>query len=383
MDFKIGKKLPHIAESIYPVMTGLAIKHNAINLAQGFPGFSIDKELISLVNKYMILGQNQYAPMMGVPDLRINLSEKMQSLYGCKYNPITEICITAGATQGIFTAISAVVNQGDEVIIIDPAFESYEPVVKFNGGEVKRSPLKSESFEIDWQDIRSKVSEKTRMLIINSPQNPTGKLLSVQDIQELRKVVLNTNIIILSDEVYEHIVFDGKEHESISKYSDLAKRSLVIYSLGKTFHVTGWRLGYVCAPEELMQEFVRAHQYQVYSVPTPLQYAISEYILKKEKYLEISQFFQEKRDFFLKCLKGSKFVPAPCSGSYFQLLNYSKITDENDVDFAKRLTIENKVASIPISLFYENKRQEHMLRFCFAKDMDYLEQGAEKLHSVK
>ena len=381
MDFAFHKKLPNVPESIYPVMTGLAIKHNAINLAQGFPGYGVDKELMKLVNKYMLLGKNQYAPMMGVPELRRRLADKMEELYGYGYDPNTEICVTVGATQGIFTAVSTVVNQGDEVIIIDPAFESYEPVVKFNGGKVKRSPLKSGSFEIDWDDIQSKVTKKTRMLIVNTPQNPTGKVFSRQDIHKLRQTVANTNIIILSDEVYEHIVFDGNEHESIAKYPDLAERSFIVYSLGKTYHITGWRMGYVCAPKELMKEFVRAHQYQVYSIPTPLQYAISEYMLKKETYLELSQFFQKKRDFFLKCIEGSKFVPAPCSGSYFQLLDYSAITKENDVDFAKRLTIENKVASIPISLFYEEKRQDNMLRFCFAKNLEDLERGAEKLHA--
>tara|TARA_B100000401_G_scaffold401474_2_gene313821 strand:+ start:2809 stop:3957 length:1149 start_codon:yes stop_codon:yes gene_type:complete len=381
MDFAFQKKLPNVPESIYPVMTGLAIKHNAINLAQGFPGYGVDEELMKLVNKYMLLGKNQYAPMMGVPELRSRLADKMEELYGYGYDPNTEICVTVGATQGIFTAVSTVVNQGDEVIIIDPAFESYEPVIKFNGGKVKRSPLKSGSFEIDWDDIQSKVTKKTRMLIVNTPQNPTGKVFSRQDIHKLRQTVANTNIIILSDEVYEHIVFDGNEHESIAKYPDLAERSFIVYSLGKTYHITGWRMGYVCAPKELMKEFVRAHQYQVYSIPTPLQYALSEYMLKKEKYLELSQFFQEKRDFFLKCVEGSKFVPAPCSGSYFQLLDYSAITKENDVEFAKRLTIEKKVASIPISLFYESKRQDNMLRFCFAKDLEDLERGAEKLHA--
>ena len=381
MDFTIRKKLPHIAESIYPVMTALAIKHNAINLAQGFPGYGVDEELMQLVNKYMLLGKNQYAPMMGVPELRSHLADKMEELYGYVYDPNTEICVTAGATQGIFTAVSTIIHKGDEVIIIDPAFESYEPVIKFNGGKVKRSPLKPVTFEIDWEDIQSKVTKKTRMLIVNTPQNPTGKVFTIEDIQKLRKIVANTNIIILSDEVYEHIVFDGNKHESIAKYPDLAERSFIVYSLGKTYHITGWRMGYVCAPKELMKEFVCAHQYQVYSVPTPLQYAISEYILKKEKYLELPQFFQEKRDFFLKCIEGSKFIPAPCSGSYFQLLNYSAITQENDVDFAKRLTVENKVASIPISLFYENKRQDNMLRFCFAKDLEDLERGAEKLHA--
>ena len=245
MSFLIRKKLSDIPESIYPVMTDLAVKYNAINLAQGFPGYRADEELLKLVDKYILLGKNQYAPIMGVLELRTNLANKISEIYGRVYNPGTEICITAGATQGIFTAVSAIVNKDDEVIIIDPAFESYEPVVKFNGGKVKRSPLKSETFEIDWKDIQSKVTDKTRMLIINTPQNPTGKVFSIEDIQNLRKIVSNTNIIVLSDEVYEHIVFDGKKHESISKYPDLAERSILVYSLGKTYHITGWRLGYV------------------------------------------------------------------------------------------------------------------------------------------
>ncbi len=382
MDLKIQQKLADIPKSIFPVMTALANKHNAINLAQGFPGFGADTELIQLVNKYMLAGKNQYAPMAGVPELRERLCEKIDFMYGYAYDPTTEICITAGATQAIFTAVSSVVNQGDEVIIIDPAFDCYEPVVRFNGGIPVRSALKPQNFEIDWEDIRAKVSEKTRMIFINTPQNPTGKVLDINDINKLKSIVLDSNIIILSDEVYEHIVFDGKKHESICKYPELAERSFTVYSLGKTYHTTGWRMGYVCAPQELMKEFMRAHQYQVYSVPTPLQYALADYTLKKDKYLELSQFFQEKRDFFLKCLSGSKFKPVECSGTYFQLLDYSQITTENDVDFAQRLTKENGVASIPISVFYENKRQDNMLRFCFAKDVEELERGAEKLQNI-
>lgn len=382
MDLNIRQKLVDIPKSIFPVMTGLAIKHNAINLAQGFPGFEADKELIGLVNKHMIEGKNQYAPMAGVPILRERLCGKIDEMYGYGYDPNTEICITSGATQAIFTAISAVLNKDDEVIIIDPAFDCYEPVIRFNGGKVVRSALKEKTFDFDWADIQSKVSDKTRMIIINTPQNPTGKVFDKADIKELKKIVLDSNIIILSDEVYEHIVFDGKKHESICKYPDLVERSFVVYSLGKTYHTTGWRMGYVCAPKELMAEFMRAHQYQVYATPTPLQYAIADYTLKKDKYLELSGFFQEKRDYFLKCLEGSKFKPVDCSGTYFQLLDYSGITNENDVDFAKRLTKKNGVASIPISVFYENKRQDNMLRFCFAKDLEELERGAEKLHML-
>ena len=382
MDLNIQKKLTDIPTSIFPVMTALAMEHKAINLAQGFPGFSADEELIRLVNKHMLEGKNQYAPMAGVPVLRERLCAKIEEMYGYAFYPASEICVTAGATQAIFTAVSAVVNEGDEVIIIDPAFDCYEPVIRFNGGTVKRSPLKEKTFDFDWEDIQSKVSEKTRMIIINTPQNPIGKVFDKSDIEALRKLVANTNIIILSDEVYEHIVFDGKEHESICKYPDLVERSFVVYSLGKTYHTTGWRMGYVCAPKELMQEFMRAHQYQVYATPTPLQYAIADYTLLKDKYLELSQFFQEKRDFFLKCLEGSKFRPVECSGTYFQLLDYSNITEENDVDFAKRLTKENGVASIPISVFYEHKRQDNMLRFCFAKDLEELERGAEQLIKI-
>ncbi len=382
MELNIKQKLADIPKSIFPVMTALANEHKAINLAQGFPGFGADKELIQLVNKHMLAGKNQYAPMPGVPILRDRLCEKIEFMYGHSYDPALEICITSGATQGIFTAVSAVVNEGDEVIIIDPAFDCYEPVIRFNGGIPIRSALKPKTFEIDWEDIKTKVSEKTRMLFINTPQNPTGKVLSKDDIESLKEIVKGTNIIILSDEVYEHIVFDGKQHESICKYPELAERAFTVYSLGKTYHTTGWRMGYVCAPKELMVEFMRAHQYQVYAVPTPLQYAIADYTLKKDKYLELSEFFQEKRDFFLKCLEGSKFKPVECSGTYFQLLDYSTITDENDVDFAQRLTKENGVASIPISVFYENKRQDNMLRFCFAKDLEELERGAEKLQKI-
>ena len=381
MELNIKQKLADIPKSIFPVMTALANEHKAINLAQGFPGFGTDEELIQLVNKHMLAGKNQYAPMPGVPILRERLCEKIEFMYGYSYDPASEICITSGATQGIFTAVSSVVNEGDEVIIIDPAFDCYEPVIRFNGGIPIRSALKPQSFEIDWEDIRTKISDKTRMLFINTPQNPTGKVLSKNDIKSLKEIVKGTNIIILSDEVYEHIVFDGKQHESICRYPELAERSFTVYSLGKTYHTTGWRMGYVCAPKKLMAEFMRAHQYQVYAVPTPLQHAIADYTLIKDKYLELSQFFQEKRDFFLKCLEGSKFKPVECSGTYFQLLDYSAITNENDVEFAQRLTRENGVASIPISVFYENKRQDNMLRFCFAKDLEELEKGAEKLHS--
>jgi methionine aminotransferase len=363
-------------------MTELAMEYNAVNLAQGFPGFSADKELMDLVNKHMLAGRNQYAPMLGVPVLRDRLCQKIEEMYGYAYDPESEICVTAGATQAIYTAVSAIVNKGDEVIIIDPSFDCYDPVVRLNGGTVIRSALKPESFDVDWLDIKSKINKRTRMLIINTPQNPTGKVFGSNDIRALKDIVRGSKIIILSDEVYEHIVFDGKQHESICKHPELVQRSFVVYSLGKTYHITGWRMGYVCAPRELMKNFKRAHQYQVYAIPTPLQYALADYTLKKDKYLELSHFFQEKRDYFLKCLEGSEFVPSECSGTYFQLLDYSRITDQKDIDFANRLVTENGVASIPISVFYKNKRQDKKLRFCFAKDFEELEKGAERLLKI-
>lgn len=382
MNLNIQQKLANTPQSIFPLMTELAMEHKAVNLAQGFPGFPVDKELIELVNKYMLAGENQYAPMAGVPILRDRLCQKIEEMYGYVYDPESEICVTAGATQAVYTAVSATVNKGDEVIIIDPAFDCYDPVVRFNGGTVVRSALKPDTFDVDWLDIKSKVNKRTRMLIINTPQNPTGKVFGSKDILALKNIVRDSRIIILADEVYEHIVFDGKQHESICRHPELVERSFVVYSLGKTYHITGWRMGYVCAPKELMRNFMSAHQYQVYAIPTPLQYALADYTLKKDKYLELSGFFQEKRDYFLKCLEGSKFEPSECSGTYFQLLDYAGVTDQKDVDFALRLATENGIASIPISVFYKNKRQDRKLRFCFAKDLEELEKGAERLHKI-
>ena len=393
MELNIQRKLQGIPPSIFPIMTGLANQYNAVNLAQGFPGFDADKDLIQLVNHYMLAGKNQYAPMQGVPILRERLCAKMDEQNGYSYAPDSEICITAGATQAIFTVVSAVIKKGDEVIIIDPSFDCYDPVVRFNGGIPIRSALKKVKtldsngsqhiiFSYDWKDIQSKVSKKTRMIIINTPQNPTGTVFNKRDIQELRKIVQHSNVIILSDEVYEHIVFDDCSHESIGKYPDLVERSFIVYSLGKTYHTTGWRMGYVFAPKPMMECFMRAHQYQVYAVPTPLQYAIADYTLKKDKYLELSAFFQERRDYFVQCLDGSKFKSISCPGTYFRLLDYSAITKENDVDFAKWLTKTKGVASIPISVFYEDKKQDNLLRFCFAKDLEELEKGAERLLKV-
>lgn len=382
MGFGLENKLGHLGTSIFPVMTALANKHNAVNLAQGFPGFPVDPYLIELVNKYMQEGKNQYAPLLGLPKLRAQLSDKIFNLYGHRYNPENEICITASATQGIYTAISAVINEGDEAIIVEPAYDCYDPAILLNKGKTIRSELKSDTYEIDWADVRSKVSSKTRLIIINTPHNPSGTILKAHDLKELQSIVENTNILILSDEVYEHVIFDDETHQSVCRYPDLVKRAFTVYSFGKTYHVTGWRMGYVCAPKELMNLFVSCHQFQVYAVATPFQYAISDYMDNPQVYLHLNEFFQEKRDFFAQCVQGSKFELKQCAGTYFQLLDYSKITDEPDTDFANRLTKEYGIASIPTSVFYQSKRQDQVLRFCFAKDNEELEKGAACLHKV-
>lgn len=379
MQFKMPQKLQAIPESIFPTMTALAQKHNAVNLAQGFPGFDMDPELIKLANNYAVRGFNQYAPVRGVPQLREQLSNKIASCYGYFYHPETEICITAGATQAIFTAISAVVSQGDEVIIIDPAFDCYEPAITMNNATAIRSALEQDTFNINWADIKQKITPKTKLLIINTPQNPTGAILKSNDLKKLEELLENTNIILLSDEVYEHMVFDGAQHESACKYPNLVNRAFLVFSLGKTYHCTGWRTGYICAPKILMQQFVTAHQYQVYAVPTHLQHAFANYSEQQEKYLALNSYFEQKRNYFLNALKGSKWEAKPTEGTYFQLLNYKKISNENDVLFAKQLTIQNEVAAIPISVFYADKRDDKYLRFCFAKPEKTLDLAAEKL----
>lgn len=378
----IISKLPNAETSIFPVMTALANKHGAINLAQGFPGFGADPKLLSLINDYTSKGFNQYAPLTGVMRLKESLSEKAVKAGGRYYHPESEICITAGATQAIYTAITVVVNEGDEVIIIDPSYDCYEPAVLLNKGVPVRSALKKGTYEVDWKDIKGKINPKTKVIMINSPHNPTGSVWSQNDIDTLVNLVKGTDILIISDEVYEHLVFDDKKHLSICNVPELVERSFVIYSFGKTYHLTGWRVGYVLAPKFLMDEFVKCHQFQIYAVNTPIQHAIADYSQDENTHLSLNEMFQSKRDFFLNCVKGSRFEALIPSGTYFALLNYAKITDENDRSFADRLTIEHGVASIPISVFFKDKRQDQVLRFCFAKKNEELERAAEKLIKV-
>lgn len=378
----LNSKQPNVGTTIFAVMTGLANQHGAVNLAQGFPNVEVDPALISLVDKHSREGKNQYAPMPGLPILKEKIAAKIEELYGAKYHPINEILITAGATQAIYASVSAIVFPGDEVIVIEPAYDCYEPAIKLNGGVPVRTQLTKE-FKVDWSDIKSKISAKTRAIMINTPHNPTGSILRAEDLQTLEKIVKDTNIIIISDEVYEHLVFDGERHESVCRYPALAERSIVMYSFGKTYHVTGWRMGYCVAPENIMKEIVKCHQFQTYCIHTPSQYAIADYLDNKEKYLELNNFFQQKRDYFLSLVKQTKFKVLPCEGTYFQLLSYAHLSDENDREYANRLTIDYKIASIPISVFYHNFRDDKILRFCFAKTNETLDKGVEGLMKVK
>ncbi len=378
----LPSKLPKVGTTIFSVMTALANEHKALNMAQGFPDFSCSPELIGLVNQYMNKQLNQYAPMPGVPALREKIAAKTEELYSAIYNPETEVTVTPGATMGIYAAISSVVREGDEVIIIEPAYDSYLPAIELNGGHPIFAELKYPSYAVDWDEIRKLITFKTRMIIINTPHNPTGMAFSAADMQKLQKLTENSDIIILSDEVYEHILFDGLEHQSIARYPKLAERSFIISSFGKTYHNTGWKMGYCLAPAKLTAEFRKIFQYMMFSVNTPVQYALADYLDKKDAYLELSNFYQAKRDFFRKALKGSKWKLLNCQGSYFQMLGYDKITHENDLDFARRLVVENKIAAIPPSSFYRKKTDNHVLRFCFAKENETLERAAEILHQL-
>jgi methionine aminotransferase len=378
----IASKLPTVHTSIFAIMSKLAQEHNAINLSQGFPGFDCSAELVSLVEKYMRKGFNQYAPMPGIMPLREVISQKNEELYNLHYDPETEVTITAGATQAIFTAISAFVKEEDEVIIIEPAYDCYSPSVELAGGKPVFFQLQPNNYSINWTAFQKLINPRTKMIIINTPHNPTGSVLAFADLQKLEKLTQNTDMIVLSDEVYEHIIFDGFEHQSVARFPKLAQRSIIISSFGKTLHTTGWKLGYCLAPANLMAEFRKVHQFNVFSANAPIQYAYAEYLGQKESYLKLSEFYQEKRDFFMRLFDGSKFTFTPASGTYFQLLNYSKLSNEVDTVFAKTLTTEHGVASIPVSVFYHKSIDDKVLRFCFAKNNDELEKAAERLLKI-
>lgn len=378
----IRSKFPNIGTSIFAVMSGMAAESNAINLSQGFPGFDCDSRLKKLVTKYMTKGLNQYAPMIGTVMLREVIAEKTEELHKAVYHPEKEINVTAGATQALFTAITAFISEGDEVIIFEPAYDSYVPAIKMNGGQPVYIKLKQADYSIPWIDVRKSISSKTRMIILNSPHNPSGAVLTKEDFNSLKKIVKGTDILILSDEVYEHIIFDDIKHESLAKYPDLSNQTIIISSLSKTFNATGWKIGYILAREELMKEFRKVHQFQIYTVNHPVQLAVAEFLKRKEEYLGLGKFYQAKRDYFRGLIAETEFKALNSYGSYFQLLDYSGITDENDIKFAERLTKEYKVASIPVSVFYHDFTDEKKLRFCFAKDEQILEKAVKRLIKV-
>ena len=378
----ISSKLPQVGTTIFTVMSALANEEKALNLSQGFPGFSSSPELIDLVTKYMKKGLNQYAPMPGVPVLRERIAEKYSKLYGVSFNPETEVTVTSGATQAIYTAVTSVVREGDEVIIFTPAYDCYQPSIELNGGKAVFVQLKYPDYSIDWDEVKKLINRKTKMIMINTPHNPTGACLGEKDLQQLDKLTANSDILVLSDEVYEHIIFDGHPHLSVGKYPGLASRSFIVASFGKTFHNTGWKLGYCIAPEPLMTEFRKVHQYIVFASNTPMQYALAEYLEKEDHYLYLNDFYQKKRDVFLEAISGSRFKPIACHGTYFQLLDYSEISDLKDTEMAIKLTKEHKIASIPVSVFYNKHVDNHVLRFCFAKEEEDLMRAGEILKGV-
>ena len=379
----VSSKLPDASMSIFAVMSKLAHEEKAINLSQGYPDFPSSPELIDLVSRAMKEGFNQYAPMPGIYSLREAISNKIETLYGTHYHPETEITVTAGATQAIYTIITALVQKDDEVIIFAPAYDCYDPTVRLNGGKTIELELKAPDFKVNWEEVKASISEKTRMIIINTPHNPSGTVMSHQDMLKLQELVNDTNIIVLSDEVYEHLIYDGLEHQSIARFPGLAERSFLVASFGKTFHNTGWKMGYCAGPKALMEEFRKVHQFNVFSVNHPIQKALSTYLKDDTHYLSLSNFFQAKRDLFLDAIKDSKFSFKPSSGTYFQLLDFSRISKESDLELAKKWTKERKLASIPVSAFY-NKRTDHkVLRFCFAKSDETLLKGAEILNSIE
>ena len=375
-------KLPHVGTTIFAVMSALANECGAINLSQGFPNFDPPQGLRDLVTKYMNQGMNQYAPMPGVPALRDALAAKIQGLYGLPIDPQTEITITAGGTQALFTAIAALVMPGDEVVLIDPAYDSYGPSIEVQGGKPVPYELHAPDYRIDWEALEKLITPRTRMLIVNTPHNPTGKAFTREDLLALERLAEQHDLLVLSDEVYEHLIYDGRTHESVFLYPKLFQRSLVVFSFGKTFHGTGWKMGYCVAPPALMKEFRKVHQFNVFSVNTPMQHALAEFLQYPEEYLQLPAFYQRKRDFFLEAIEGSGLRPIPCEGTYFQLVDYSGVSDLPDFEFCQWLTREIGVAAIPVSSFYVNKRDEKVIRFCFAKTEDVLAQAGEKLKSL-
>ncbi len=376
---QLKSKLPNAGTTIFTVMSSLAVQHNAINLGQGFPDFAMSEELISLVADAMKNGNNQYTHMNGYIPLREAIAEKVSFLYNTSIDADTEITVTPGGTYGLYTALTTILQPGDEVIVFEPAYDCYIPAIEMNGAKAVTVELVFPDYSIDWKAARSKITDRTKAIVINSPHNPTGAVLSKKDIDELTAVTKNTNIIIISDEVYEHIIFDDMQHESILKYPELFERSFVCFSFGKVYHCTGWKLGYCIAPAYLMQEFRKIHQFNAFTCDTPKQVALSSFLKQKENYLELGNYLQQKRDYFHELMANTKFKALSNHGSYFQSYSYSNISNEPEKEFAVWLTKEYGVATIPVSAFYKNEVNNNVLRFCFAKKEETLNAAVERL----
>ena len=375
-------KLPNIGTSIFTVMSQLAAKHNAINLGQGFPDFPMSAELIECVNKAMQSGGNQYAHTNGVPLLRERLAEKIKYLYDVNINPETNITIVPGGTYSIFCAFSTIIQPGDEVIIFEPAYDSYIPNIVFNGGIVVPIELEFPDYTIPWDKVKAAITPKTKAILVNTPHNPTGRVFTKEDILILQEIVLSNNLYLISDEVYEHLIYDNKQHETVMKYPDLFARTFVCFSFGKTYHCTGWKLGYCIAPENIMKEYRKVHQFNAFGCDTPKQIAIAEYMTNKEAYLSIGAMYQEKRDYLRGLLDNTKFVRLPSSGSYFESYRYDAISDEPDTVFAERLVREFGIAIVPMSAFYQKSTDHKVIRLCFAKVKETLDAAAACLQKV-
>jgi methionine transaminase len=378
----ITSKLPNIGTTIFTKMSALAKQHGAINLSQGFPDFPLESKLTEYLHEATKHGFNQYAPMEGLLSLREKIAKKYHALYEITYRPDSEITITAGATQAIFTAIATVVSKGDEVLIFTPAYDCYAPTVELFGGICKFVKLQHPTYSINWEDVDTQLSKKTKLIILNTPHNPTGSVLQENDMLELAKRVEKHNCFVVSDEVYEHIIFDGEQHASVCKYPLLRERSFIVASFGKTLHATGWKVGYCVAPEPLTKEFRKAHQFNVFCVNHPAQYAIDKYMEDENAYTGVQSFYQQKRDYFLELTKNSPLTFLPCKGTYFCVANYSKISDLGDVEFCEWMTKEKGLAAIPLSVFYEDGTDNKLIRLCFAKKEDTLEKAAQIIRQL-
>jgi methionine aminotransferase len=375
----VHSKFPAMGTTIFTVMSKLATECGAVNLSQGFPDFQAEPVLFDAMHRHMLAGRNQYPPMAGVPELRQAIVDKVEALYGPRYDVESEVTVTAGATQAIFTTIAAFVRTGDEVIVFEPVYDSYVPAIETVGGTAVHAQLRFPDYAPDWAQVAALITPKTRMIIVNSPHNPTGSLLAAVDLDKLAELVRGTDIVILSDEVYEHILFDGEQHASLCGHPELAARSIVVSSFGKTYHITGWKIGYVVGPAALMAEFRKVHQFNVFTVHTPSQLAIAEYMQDASRHLKLAAFYQEKRDFFRKLLAQTPFKLLPCRGTYFQLASYAGLSELPDRAFAEWMTREVGVAVIPVSVFYADGRDDRVVRFCFAKKEETLVAAAEKL----